>query len=320
MRCRAAVFCLLVMSACSTSKVDPQLVGTWEVNVPNADGVARWVWGIRADGTYDFHAEGPGNVPSHSGTFQARSGKYSLRSTTISWTDDGTYVVQGNTLNATGKLGNGVWTRVPQAAAPPAATPPPAQPVGATPGGGSAIYSGAAIYEFLSHHRFDDGLLEPPLKVTHDFTVDLTEIEKGEGVIGIVRVDAQGAGSAGTISFVVFRDRAAAEGAHDVEAVYDSKSFRTQPGEFVGSHSYDHHERGIAQCLSRHVIDTPTATVTCYLLALYPTREPVMLESQVSETVAPKAEEASSAAVARADDLLFAGIKEWALIYSAIGR
>ncbi|HTS89391.1 MAG TPA: hypothetical protein VMG41_12940 [Gemmatimonadales bacterium] len=41
----------LVLGACSGSRVDPDLVGTWEIMVPNAQGTARWVWEIHGDGT-----------------------------------------------------------------------------------------------------------------------------------------------------------------------------------------------------------------------------------------------------------------------------
>lgn len=54
--------------------VDRRLVGTWELSVPNAQGVARWIWEIHPNGTYDFHAEGPGAAPSHRGTFAAAKG------------------------------------------------------------------------------------------------------------------------------------------------------------------------------------------------------------------------------------------------------
>jgi hypothetical protein len=121
---RALVLCLVVLgSACRSQRVDRALVGTWDIQVPNASGTARWVWAIRADGTYDFHAEGPGSPPSHSGTFSASRGHYTLISTTIAWNDTGTYqLVDGNdTMVATGRLGTGSWHRVEADPAPPAA-------------------------------------------------------------------------------------------------------------------------------------------------------------------------------------------------------
>ncbi len=326
MRYAVPLLLLLVSPSCAQSKVDPDLVGTWELNVPNADGVARWVWAIHADGSYDFHAEGPGNVPAHSGAFEARHGKYSLKATTMSWVDDGTYLIRGDSLSAAGKLGSAVWTRVRPAAIPSGHDSGSSQPPDTGSGGGTvatggpAIYTGPRIYDFLSHERFDSTFLAPPLKLAHDFTVDLDVQQKADGVVGLIEVDVAGPINPATITFVAYRDRASAEAAHDVEAVYDSKNFRTQPGEFVGSHIYDHHESGDAECLSRHVIGTATATVTCYLLVQHPTREAVIIESRVSESVAPRTQEASDAAVQRADDLLFAGIKEWTLVYPEIGR
>lgn len=322
MRCTTALILFLVATACAQSKVDRDLVGTWELNVPNADGVARWVWAIHANGTYDFHAEGPGNVPAHNGTFTARNGKYSLHSTTMTWDDDGTYAVSGDSLSAAGKLGSAVWMRVrpgpmtptPDSSAPESADTSPS--VTGKPG----IYTGAQIYDLLSHDRFDSTFLDAPEKLAHYVTVDLDAQQKADGVVGMVEADVAGSNGQATITFVVYRDRAAAEAAHDVEAVYDSKNFRMKPGEFVGSHVYSYRERGEAQCLSRHTIGTPTATATCYLLVQYPTREPVMIESATSESVAPKAQEASASAIERTDDLLFAGIKEWAAEYSKLGR
>ena len=113
MRYALALSLFLVACSGSAQKVDSGLIGTWEVTVPNAQGDARWVWEIRGNGTYTFHAEGPGNVPAHSGTFAAKNGRYTLQSTTMAWTDTGTYqLAPANTLTATGKLGTGAWHRV----------------------------------------------------------------------------------------------------------------------------------------------------------------------------------------------------------------
>jgi hypothetical protein len=99
--------------------VDKKLVGTWELTVPSLFGDSRWVWEIRQDGTYHFHAEGPGAAPAHSGTFAASKGNYTLNSTTMNYSDAGTYQLAANgTLMAKGRLGPGTWHRVqPKAAA-----------------------------------------------------------------------------------------------------------------------------------------------------------------------------------------------------------
>lgn len=111
--------------------VDPTLVGTWQMVVPNSDGVAIWVWDVHANGTYSFHAEGPGNIASHRGTFEAAHGTYSLKATTMDWEDRGTYEPPtNNVLRATGRLGTGLWKRVttadiqPSAASAPSGIPP----------------------------------------------------------------------------------------------------------------------------------------------------------------------------------------------------
>ena len=313
---------LFVAPGCSGPKVDPGLVGTWELSVPNAAGVARWVWEVHAEGTYAFHAEGPGGVPAHSGVFQANNGKYSLRSTTLLWVDSGTYqVIGGNTLSATGRLGTASWTRVepvpPQTRTDSSATlSADAHRDKGRPG----VYSASSIYASLSHHTFDDRILSAPLKVTRSVTVDPNPQDTRDGVIGIVQAEVQGSISPATISLVVYRDRAAAEAARDIYAMYDSKTFRMKPGEFVSSHGYTYRERGEATCLSRLLVHSSTkATITCYLLVQYPTREPVIIESELSQQVGPNDQEASKTAVERADDLLFAGIKQWVIAYPEIG-
>lgn len=93
--------------------VDRKLVGTWELSVPNAQGVARWFWEIHANGSYGFHAQGPGAAPPHHGTFAAANGRYILKSTTSAWNDTGTYQITApDTLVAAGRLGTGAWHRV----------------------------------------------------------------------------------------------------------------------------------------------------------------------------------------------------------------
>jgi len=91
-------------------KVDPAVVGTWEV--PMNPG--RWVWEIAANGTYEFHDEGPDGTPSHAGTFVANAGTWTLVSLAgYEDTDGGTYLMQGpNAMVMTGKLGTGTWQRV----------------------------------------------------------------------------------------------------------------------------------------------------------------------------------------------------------------
>jgi len=75
--------------------------------------MSRWVWEIRPNGTYDFHAEGPGATRAHSGTFAASRGHYALNSTTMAWNDVGTYHLTSNaSMIANGKLGGATWHRV----------------------------------------------------------------------------------------------------------------------------------------------------------------------------------------------------------------
>jgi hypothetical protein len=312
--CRAvALFALLV--ACSgagtkgdSSKVDPAIVGSWELDVPNAQGVARWMWDINGDGSYAFHAEGPGNVPSHHGVFAASNGRYTLRSTTLAWADTGTYqLARGNTLNATGKLGTAVWTRVKAAAGQPPSDSAPMPAL--TPN-----HSATELYDYLSHRKFRSTIVDPPLRITRTDAVSPDARAQSDGVIGIVRARVESSADSGAISYVVFRDSAMADDGYAIFAIADSKRFRVAPGEYVSSHAYRNPEFGEARCLSRLRLHTSTtATVTCYLLVRYPIREPVIIESEVSKTISESDSEASPAAVQRAADLLFAAIKQWAI-------
>jgi hypothetical protein len=95
------------------SGVDHNIVGTWELSARNAWGTSRWLWQIRSDGSYDFHAEGPGAAPAHRGTFAASKGNYILSSTTMAWKDSGTYKLTAHdTLVAKGLLGTASWHRI----------------------------------------------------------------------------------------------------------------------------------------------------------------------------------------------------------------
>ncbi|WP_348265118.1 hypothetical protein P8935_11385 [Telmatobacter sp. DSM 110680] len=111
----AALF--VVQSRGVAQSVDPSLVGNWEMTVPNEAGAALWVWEVRANGTYDFHAEGPGNVPSHHGIFQAAHGQYVLKAANLDWQDTGTYdpPAYGIVRMTSSRLGTGYWTQRPTA-------------------------------------------------------------------------------------------------------------------------------------------------------------------------------------------------------------
>ncbi|MGY8664315.1 caspase family protein [Bradyrhizobium sp. UFLA05-109] len=93
--------------------IDPALVGTWEIMVPNARGMSRWTWRIMGDGTYAFHAEGRRAAPAHEGTIAAMNGHWSLRALRglSGYSDAGSYEVRDATAVITGKLGTGYWKR-----------------------------------------------------------------------------------------------------------------------------------------------------------------------------------------------------------------
>jgi hypothetical protein len=93
----------------STEKVDPDMVGTWELFL----NPGRWIWRVAPNGTYELHSEAMDNTPSNAGTFSASNGRYTLHAITTSWDDVGTYKVQSpGVVVATGKLGTGTWKRI----------------------------------------------------------------------------------------------------------------------------------------------------------------------------------------------------------------
>lgn len=110
---------LLPVVSAKASAVDPALVGSWQLVVPNPNHGLRWLWDIRADGNYSLHAEGQTSIPLHSGTMKAKKGKYSLKSTAIDWIDTGTYDVSTGFLRSSGKLGDAWWKRAEGSPEPP---------------------------------------------------------------------------------------------------------------------------------------------------------------------------------------------------------
>jgi len=87
---------------------DPRTVGTWVFPI----NPGRWVWQVGPDGTYQFHSEAADAAPSHSGSFTASNGRWSLQAGN-GWTDQGTYsFADANTWVVTGKLGTGTWRRL----------------------------------------------------------------------------------------------------------------------------------------------------------------------------------------------------------------
>jgi hypothetical protein len=96
--------------------VDPALVGTWEIMVPYRGGQVLWVWQMIGNGTYKFHTD-PYNVGKpHEGIMSAANGRWSLRALkgARGYMDGGTYEVHDTIAVIKGKLGTGVWKRLPE--------------------------------------------------------------------------------------------------------------------------------------------------------------------------------------------------------------
>jgi hypothetical protein len=104
----------LPQPAGGTGPVDPNLVGTWEIEV-GQPSTGRWLWQVTANGTYEVHSEAFDGAPTNAGTFAAGAGQYTLHATNISWDDSGTYSFQPpGTMVAAGKLGTGTWHKIAQ--------------------------------------------------------------------------------------------------------------------------------------------------------------------------------------------------------------
>jgi uncharacterized protein DUF4189 len=94
--------------------VDPNLVGTWQIDIGNPS-TGRWLWQVTGNGTYELHSEAFDGTPTNAGTLSASNGRYTLHATNISWDDSGTYAFQPPaTVVATGKLGTGTWHKIAQ--------------------------------------------------------------------------------------------------------------------------------------------------------------------------------------------------------------
>lgn len=96
-----------------SSTIDPALVGTWEIMVPNSRGQSRWIWEIMGDGTYRFHAEPQRSARPHEGTITAANGRWTLRALRglSGYSDGGAYEIHDAMAVITGKLGTGAWKR-----------------------------------------------------------------------------------------------------------------------------------------------------------------------------------------------------------------
>lgn len=95
--------------------VDPALVGTWEIMVPYRGGQSLWIWQMIGNGTYKFHADPYNAARPHEGIMSAANGRWTLRSRRgMKYSDGGTYEVHDNAALIKGKLGTGIWKRLPE--------------------------------------------------------------------------------------------------------------------------------------------------------------------------------------------------------------
>jgi hypothetical protein len=97
-----------------TSRVDPQIVGTWEKAVPLGEFTGLWIWRIEPDGAYSFRTDPPNIVPSHQGHVEFADGQWHLQAEKgdPGWSDEGSYrLEEPGTLVTKGRLGIGTWRR-----------------------------------------------------------------------------------------------------------------------------------------------------------------------------------------------------------------
>ena len=94
-----------------TSAVAAAALGSWIMKIPSPQGVSTCYWDIKANGRYASWCVGahPG---AHNGTVLISDGKWALNSTTMTWSDGGSYqFANRDTFIVTGKLGTGAWLR-----------------------------------------------------------------------------------------------------------------------------------------------------------------------------------------------------------------
>ncbi len=95
--------------------VDPALVGTWQIMVPYRGGQSLWIWQMIGNGTYKFHTDPYNAARPHEGIMSAANGRWTLRSLRgMKYSDGGTYEVHDNAALIKGKLGTGIWRRLPE--------------------------------------------------------------------------------------------------------------------------------------------------------------------------------------------------------------
>jgi hypothetical protein len=102
------------LSAPTAAISSDQIVGTWELFVPNNRGLAHWIWEIEPSGTYRFRSTGPGAAPAHDGTVSLADGRWALHALhgLPGFADGGSYEFKDrDTLIMTGRSGTGVWRR-----------------------------------------------------------------------------------------------------------------------------------------------------------------------------------------------------------------
>lgn len=215
----ATLSCLGLGVACSSrssGSVESDLVGTWELYVPTPSGPSHWIWEIHADGSYDFHAEGAGNAPAHSGTFTAANGQYSLDSTTVTvnWHDKGTYqLTQPDTMWAAGKAGVAAWHRISARTVNDNGPAPPAAPV--------LSAQERRLCNTLGQYRFEP---KRPFSYGPDGKPDFSDLPPGDvpGVACRIRYNLYGPNrSLHSILYVVFRSQPEADQALKADSALD---------------------------------------------------------------------------------------------------
>ncbi|MFO1067783.1 MAG: hypothetical protein U1E14_04585 [Geminicoccaceae bacterium] len=90
-------------------RIDPAVVGSWNLELPAVPAPARLQLTIAADGSYAFTSSNP-VFGAHSGRFRTQDGQWTMTSPT--WSDAGSYrLPDADTLVLTGRLGSAAWTR-----------------------------------------------------------------------------------------------------------------------------------------------------------------------------------------------------------------
>jgi hypothetical protein len=106
-----AIWTRLSAALSTAQTVDPAIIGSWQMNIPTAQGNSLCIWTIDPDGRYGLTVTTNGNTQNEAGHLDFANSLWSLKADG-GRADHGSYtVLNSNAISMTGNLGTGTWTR-----------------------------------------------------------------------------------------------------------------------------------------------------------------------------------------------------------------